>query len=125
MPNLSKIFGTTSRACRNFLKPRRVLDTDEKRRVSLGYILEISPKEWDNAQRRIRENAALVLLVQTKLTQRVSAYRYALERLVIATPSALAVDVERSTNQLQAQITNYHTHSAPTWVREQCLAENR
>jgi hypothetical protein len=102
----------------------RVLDTDEKRRVSLGYISELSPKERDNALRRIRENAALVLLVQTKLSQRVSAYRYALERLVITTPSALSVDVERSTNQLQAQIAYYRTHSAPTWVREQSLASN-
>jgi hypothetical protein len=103
----------------------RVLDTDEKRRISLGYISDISPKERDNALRRIRENASLVSLVQTKLSQRVSAYRFALERLVITTPSAQSVDVERSTNQLQSQIAYYHTHPAPTWVREQSLAAAR
>jgi hypothetical protein len=103
----------------------RVLDTDEKRRISLGYIADVSPKERDNALRRIRENASLVSLVQLKLSQRVSAYRFALERLVITTPSVQSVDVERSANQLQSQIVYYRTHPAPTWVREQSLAAAR
>jgi hypothetical protein len=103
----------------------RVLDIDEKRRTSLGYISNLSPKERENALQRIRENAALVSQVQTKLTQRVSAYRYALERLVIMTPSAQAVDVERSINQLQVQINYYRTNAAPKWVREQSLAAVR
>ena len=103
----------------------RVINTDEKRRTSLAYISDIHPKERDNALRRIRENASLVSLVQTKLAQRVTAYRFALERLVVMTPSAQAVEVERSINQLQAQIAYYRTHSAPTWVREQSLAAAR
>jgi hypothetical protein len=103
----------------------RVLDIDEKRRKSLAYISDIHPKERDNALRRIRENVSLVSLVRTKLAQRVTAYRFALERLVVMTPSAQAVDVERSINQLQAQIEYYRTHSAPTWVREQSLAAVR
>jgi hypothetical protein len=103
----------------------RVLDIDDKRRKSLAYISDINPKERDNAFRRIRENTSLVSVVQTKLAQRVTAYRLALERLVIMTPSPQAVDAERALNQLQGQIVRYRTRPAPTWGREQSLAAAR
>jgi len=103
----------------------RVLDIDKKRRASLAFISDINPKERDNALARIRENMSLVTLVRTKLDQRVTSYRYALERLVIMTPSAQAVDTERSINQLQAQIAYYRSHYTPGWVREQSLAAAR
>lgn len=103
----------------------RVLDIDQKRQKSLAYISDASPMERTDARRRIRENALLVSLVRTKLAERATAYRYALERLVIATPSQQAVDVERSLNQLQAQIARYRGRSAPTWVREKSLASAR
>ncbi len=103
----------------------RVLDIDKKRRASLAFVSDINPKERDNALARIRENISLVSLVRTKLDQRVTSYRYALERLVIMTPSAQAVDTERSINQLQAQITYYRGHSTPGWAREQSLAAAR
>jgi hypothetical protein len=103
----------------------RVLDIDRKRRKSLTYVSNLPPIERDNALQRIRENESLVSLVRTKLTQRVSAYRFALERLVVMTPYPQAAEVERSINQLQSQIAYYRTHSAPTWVREQSLAAAR
>jgi len=102
----------------------RVLDIDRKRRKSLSYV-SAHPVERDHALRRIRENESLVSLVRTKLTQRVSAYRFALERLVVMTPYPQAAEVERSINQLQSQIAYYRTHPAPTWVREQSLAAAR
>jgi len=103
----------------------RVVDIDRKRQKSLRYISGLSPAERENALRRIRENTALVSLVRAKLAQRVSGYRFALERLVVMTPSPQVVDVERSLNQLQAQIAHYRTPAAPTWVREQSLAAVR
>lgn len=103
----------------------RVLDIDQKRRKSLAHIADVSSMERTNALRRIRENASLVSLVRAKLADRVMGYRFALERLVIMTPSQQAVDAERSLNQLKAQIANYSTRSAPTWVREQSLAAAR
>jgi hypothetical protein len=103
----------------------RVLDIDHKRRKSLAYVSDLSRMERDNATRRMRENASIVSLVRAKLTQRVAGYRFALERLVIMTPSPEAVEVERSLNQLQAQISRYNNHAAPTWVREQSLANAR
>lgn len=103
----------------------RVLDIDQKRRKSLAYVSALSRNEHDNALRRIRENALLVSLVNAKLSQRVSAYHFALERLVIMTPTTQAVEAERSLNQLQAQMTRYRNHPAPTWAREQSLAAQR
>ena len=46
------------------------------------------------------------------------------ERLVIAAPSPLAVDIERAVTQMQGMIERYRG-PAPTWVREQNLATAR
>ena len=59
----------------------RVLDIDNKRRQSMFYIRDLAPSERDNALRRIEENASIVEAVRTRLGQRVSSYRFALERL--------------------------------------------
>jgi len=102
----------------------RVLDIDQKRRKSMALISALSPAERKNAEQRMRENASIVVLVREKLTQREASYRFALERLVIQTPSGQAADVERSIDQLQAQIARYRG-PAPTWVREQNLVTVR
>jgi len=102
----------------------RVLDIDQKRRQSLAYVSAVSKAELKNAQQRMRENESIVALVRAKLTQRAASYHYALERLVIATPSTQAVDVERAVNHLQALIARYRG-PAPTWMREQNLVTVR
>ncbi|HLF22935.1 MAG TPA: hypothetical protein VI565_03360 [Burkholderiales bacterium] len=103
----------------------RVLDIDDKRRKSLAYISGLSASERTNALRRIKENGSIVAMVRAKLAQRVSSYRFALERLVVATPSQQAVEAERALNQLQSQIARYRGRTAPTWQREQSLASAR
>ncbi len=102
----------------------RVLDMDQKRSRSLGFVSTLSSSERHNAERRIRENGSIVSLVQAKLAQRLSSYRFALERLAIKTPSPQAADVERTLNRLQDQIARYR-RPVPTWVREQNLATVR
>ena len=102
----------------------RVIDIDQKRRKSLALVSALSPAERKNAELRMRENASIVALVREKLMQRASSYRFALERLVIATPSPQAAEVGRSLDQLQAQIARYRG-LAPTWVREQNLVTVR
>jgi hypothetical protein len=102
----------------------RVLDIDQKRRQSLAYVSAVPPKELQNAQQRMRENESIVALVRAKLTQRAASYHYALERLVIATPSTQAVDVERAVNHMQGLIARYRG-PAPTWMREQNLVTVR
>ena len=114
----------TTRLPQFFETASRVIDIDQKRRRSLAYVSALSPDERKNALRRINENAAIVAWVRESLARRVASYRYALERLVIATPSAQAVDVERAINQLQAAIARYR-HPVPTWKREQSLASAR
>ena len=64
-------------------------------------------------------------MVNVKLAERASSYHFALERLVIMTPSTQAVDAEHALNQLQAQIARYRTEIPPSWVREPSLASAR
>jgi hypothetical protein len=103
----------------------RVLDMDRKRRESMAYVTALSPQERDLALRRNAVNASIVAMVRLKLKQRVASYRFALERLVIVTPSLQAVETEQSLNRLKAQIAYYDTHAAPTWVNEKSLASSR
>jgi hypothetical protein len=115
----------TTRLPAFFEAASRVLDIDAKRRKSLAFVSSLSEHERNEALRRINTNTSLVAMVRTKLGQRVESYRFALERLVIMTPSAEAVDVERALNQLRSEIVYYRTHRAPTWVREQSLSSAR
>ncbi len=103
----------------------RVADIDAKRRKSLAYVSELTPGEREDALRRVSENAAIVALVRRNLIARTAGYRYALERLVIATPAAQAAEVDREIHHLQARIAYYRTHSAPIGAREQSLASVR
>lgn len=122
---IDDIRNDTTRLPQFFETATSVRDIDEKRRKSLAYITDMHPKERENAFRRIRENTAIVSAVRAKLSQRVTSYRFALERLVVQTPSPQAVEVERALNQLQTHIAYYRTHPAPTWVREPSLAATR
>ncbi len=78
-----------------------VADLDAKRERSLAYVSELSEGESGNAFGRIRENRMITAWVQRALHWRVASYRYALERLVIAVPSPLAVDAERALTRFQ------------------------
>lgn len=100
----------------------RVLDIDQKRRKALAYVSNLSQREKTNALRRIRENSLIVGMVNGWLTRRVASYRFALERLVIMTPSSQAVDAERAINQLQAQANHYRRVPVRPYGREQSLA---
>ncbi|HEX3441965.1 MAG TPA: hypothetical protein VHT93_16615 [Pseudolabrys sp.] len=95
----------------------RVLDMDEKRKKSLGFVAYAGPGERGNALARIKENASVVVLVDASLAQRVASYRFALERLVIATPSSQAVEVERALTRLKAQVAYYRHVLPPSWQR--------
>ena len=107
-----------------FATAARVIDLDAKRRESLQYITDLPKSERDNALRRVRENAAIVNLVSTRLRQRVASYRYALEQLVVRMPSPEAATAERTLNRLKADIARYDRAPAPTWVRQNSLAAN-
>lgn len=102
----------------------RVQDIDSKRQRSLAFIRDLSADERQQAQRRMQENALIVSLVRGKLSERVVSYRFALERLVVVTPTQQAVECEQLLNQLKNVIARYR-HPVPTWTREQSLAFSR
>jgi hypothetical protein len=87
-----------------FMTARHVLDMDSKREQSLHYIPELQESERINALSRINENRLVISWVHRSLTERATAYRFALERLVIANPSPMAVEAERVLNRLRMQI---------------------
>ncbi len=84
-----------------FTTARRVIDIDRKREQSLAHIPVLRGDEVANALSRVGENILIVGWVQRSLAERVAAYRFALERLIVAVPSPLAVEAERSITLLQ------------------------
>jgi hypothetical protein len=87
-----------------FALARRVVDIDAKRTKSMGYVQDLNERERANAIARNAENALVIEWVQQSILDRAEAYRYALERLVVATPAPMAVECERSLTLLQARI---------------------
>ena len=72
----------------------RVADTDRKRAQSLTLVSTWSVAKRDNALFWNNENTLIVAWVCTALNERTSACSCALERLVIRTPSRMAVEPE-------------------------------
>src|ERR1700716_854866 len=78
----------------------RVIELDKKRNASLAHISELSPGERADAVARMQENTLIVQWVQQCLEQRISSYRWALERLVIQAPDNIAADADRVIGEL-------------------------
>jgi hypothetical protein len=84
---------TTRRVYHNLIETAgRVMDIDQKRQKSLAYVSRLDKKEWIDAKRCIRENGHVVEIVYQCLTDRVASFHFALERLVIETQKAQAVE---------------------------------
>ena len=84
-----------------FATARIVADMDKKRDRSLGYVSGLTQEEHANTINRMRENEGIVLWVRESVRERVESYRIALERLVIAAPSPMAIEAERALMLLQ------------------------
>jgi hypothetical protein len=96
-----------------FASAIKVLDLDRKRNASLSRVSELSPREHDDAVARMQENTVIVQWVQQCLEQRVSSYRWALERLVIQAPDGMAAEADRLISELAAQTANPPVAVAP------------
>ena len=90
-----------------FGSARYVVDMDRKREKSLAYVTNLTAEERDNTLQRIAENRNIVRWVQELLQERAESYRIALERMVIAAPSPVAVEAERALSLLQQRINGY------------------
>jgi hypothetical protein len=84
----------------------QVLELDKKRNASLNLVSELSPRERADAIGRMQENTLIVQWVQQCLEQRISSYRWALERLVIQAPDNVAADADRLIGELAARTAN-------------------
>jgi hypothetical protein len=83
---------------------RIVTDMDHKRGKALRYISDASPGERANAGARIAENTLIARWVHQSLMERANSYRFALERLVISSPSKQAAEAERQLNLMRMRI---------------------
>jgi len=95
----------------------RVIDLDRKRDASMTRVSALSPQEKADAVARMQENSLIVQWVQQSLEQRVSSYRWALERLVIQAPDGMAADADRLIGELAAQTANPPIISQPPYGR--------
>jgi hypothetical protein len=95
----------------------RVIDLDKKREASMARVSQLSPKEKADAVERMQENSLIVQWVQQSLEQRVSSYRWALERLVIQAPDGMAADADRLIGELAAQTANPPVAAQPAYGR--------
>jgi hypothetical protein len=84
-----------------------VTDRDSRRNRSLAYVSELTREEYQNTVTRIRENEAIIRWVGESVRERTASYRIALERLVIAAPSPMAVEAERAITLLQQRAAAY------------------
>jgi hypothetical protein len=95
----------------------RVIDLDKKREASMARVSELSPKEKADAVERMQENSLIIQWVQQSLEQRVSSYRWGLERLVIQAPDNMAADADRLIGELAAQTANPPVAAQPMYQR--------
>jgi hypothetical protein len=79
----------------------RVLDTDRIRQQSFQYV-RIAPDNYELARIRVGENRRLIAEVYRRFRERIASYRYALDTLIVLTPSPMAVEAERALRMLEA-----------------------
>jgi hypothetical protein len=82
----------------------RVVDMDARRAQSLTHVQAFTDYEIHNALARNEENRTLIAGAELTLNDRVWSYRYAVNRLVIAVPSRLAVQAERAVEHYAVQV---------------------
>jgi len=102
-----------------FATAAQVVEFDHRRAESLGHVASRAAahdQETSNAFHRINENTAVIEWVCRSLKQRATSYRYALDRLVIRTPSAKAADVEVALVLLGTRIGVYCASPGPRAV---------
>jgi len=84
-----------------------IADMDSKRDKALAYVSNLTAEERNNTKFRIAENRNVIRWVRGSLSERVASYRVALERMVIAAPSPIAVEAERQLTLLEQRISQY------------------
>jgi hypothetical protein len=73
----------------------RVKEADRVRLLAMGKLTEVAEIVRDQARNRVEENAELVRWVYGSVDQRLVAYRFALQNMVVETPDKDGIKVER------------------------------
>jgi hypothetical protein len=82
----------------------RVAEADAIRLKGLPFIPDLAPQEKADVVARVEENRGLAWWVNEALSQRIVAYRYALQRLFIEIPDGQGVTAERQLAALDARV---------------------
>jgi hypothetical protein len=91
----------------------QAIDMDVKRERSLAFVDGLTEWERGDALGRIMENRMVVGWVRHALEERHWSYRYAVARLVIASPSPAAIEAERLIDRFGLQIAEIEAQLAP------------
>ncbi len=104
-----------------FSTAQRVMDADGVRKQSFRYVTPQLSGKIELGRRRIEENRVLIAEVYRRCRERIASYRYALETLLVMTPSPAAVEAERVLHLLEErfmQVTAPPTVTAGVIIRK-------
>jgi hypothetical protein len=87
-----------------FTLANRVLESDTVRVSGFQYITRLQGGTFDLARIRIAENRGLIDKVYDRFRERLESYRYALECLLVLTPSPNAIEAERALFVLEERL---------------------
>ncbi len=87
-----------------FSMANRVLEADAVRAKSFQFVSRLPGETFDLARARMAENRGLIDRVYVRFRQRIASYRYALENLLLLTPSPNAVAAERALGALEERL---------------------
>lgn len=113
---LEDIEADTQRIEPFFQAAARVDADDVARRRALDAIADVKPVEQRFALARIEENALMIAWARESFEDRLEAYRYALDRLVLETPDRAAARVEQALEAYAAVLASLRPFGAPRGV---------
>ncbi len=94
----------------------RVAAADRARGRALGLAPEVQPAEQSNALARIEENGLFIAWVRESFDERLVSYRYALDRLILATPDRASIEVAGAIDAFEDVLASLRPLGAPRGV---------
>jgi hypothetical protein len=101
---IDDIRADAGRAMPFFSMANRVLEADAVRSRSFRFVSRLPGETFDLARARMAENRGLIDRVYDRFRQRIASYHYALENLLLLTPSPNAVEAERALGALEERL---------------------
>jgi hypothetical protein len=87
-----------------FSMANRVLEADAVRSRSFQFVSRFPPEHAELARERIAENRLLMDQVYERFRERIASYHYALESLLVLSPSPNAIEAERALAVLEDRL---------------------